>query len=128
VGYVGSQNYTGSGSSLNAGTYLWTSAEYNIHKGLDGTFVPYFSRWLYALSSDLARDIAYDPNSVLEGMYAGYAGDLQLGRWVNKKANRADPKRQIDSVTEPSLLWEIEGTNECQNWMGIEEVAAVLHF
>ena len=102
------RNYTGFGS-LYAGPHLWQSAAYDSQKGLDGTFVPYFSGWLYALSSDLARDIAYDPNSVLEGMNAGYAEDLQMGRWVNNQANRADRERRIDYVTEPSLLWAIEG-------------------
>jgi len=102
-------NSTGSGSSLYAGWYLWSSAGWEIQKGIDGSFVPYFSGYLYALSSDLARDIAYDPNSVLEGMNAPSAEDLQMGRWVNNQANRTDRERRIDYVTEPSLLWELEG-------------------
>jgi len=102
-------NSTGSGSSLYAGWYLWSSAGWEIQKGLDGSFVPYFSGYLYALSSDLARDIAHDPKSVLEGMNAPSSEDLQMGRWVKNQANRTDRERRIDYVTEPSLLWELEG-------------------
>ena len=75
-------NSTGSGSSLCAGLYLWSSAGYESQKGLDGSFVPYFSGSLYALSLDLARDIAHDPKSVLEGMNTLSSEDLQMGRWV----------------------------------------------
>ena len=102
-------NSMGSGSSLYAGSYLWSSAGWEIQKGLDGSFVPYFSGYLYALSSDLARDIAHDPKSVLEGMNAPSSEDLQMGRWVKNQANRTDRERRIDYVAEPSLLWELEG-------------------
>ena len=71
--------------------------------------MPYFSGWLYALSLDLARNIAYDPNSFLEEMNAPSAEDLQMGRWVKNQANRTDRERRIDYVMEPSLLWELEG-------------------
>jgi hypothetical protein len=53
--------------------------------------------------------IAYDPKSVLEGMNAPSSEDLQMERWVKNQANRTDRERRIDYVTEPSLLWELEG-------------------
>jgi hypothetical protein len=45
-------------SSLYSGYYLWSRAGYESQKALDGSFAPYFSGWLYALSSDLVLDIA----------------------------------------------------------------------
>jgi hypothetical protein len=98
-----------SNSSLYAGNYLWSNASYESQKGLDGSFAPYFSGWLYALSSDLVQDIAHDPNSVLTAMNVGYMEDLQMGWWVKNQADMADSVRKIDYVMEPSLLWEIEG-------------------
>ena len=97
-----------SNSSLYAGKYLWSNAEYEQQKGFNGSFAPYFSGWLYALSSDLVRDIAHDPNSVLTAMNVGYAGDLQVGWWVKNQADRADRVRKIDYVMEKTLLWEID--------------------
>lgn len=43
-------NSTGSRSSLYAGWYLWSSAGWESQKGLDGSFVPYFSGLLMILS------------------------------------------------------------------------------
>jgi hypothetical protein len=42
-------------------------------------------------------------------MNAPSSEDLQMERWVKNQANRTDRERRIDYVTEPSLLWELEG-------------------
>ena len=102
-------------SSLYAGHYLWSRAGYESQKALDGSFAPYFSGWLYALSSDLVRDIAHDPKSVLTAMNVGYMEDLQMGWWVKNQADAADRKRHIHYVAEPSLLWVLEEEAKKQN-------------
>jgi len=96
-----------SNSSLYAGDYLWEKAYYEMQKGFDGSFAPYFSGHLYALSSDLVRDIAYSPDTLFASQNMGYAEDLQVGKWVQNQANREDNPRQIKSVTERSLLWSV---------------------
>lgn len=70
-------------SSLYAGDYLW---ENEMQKGFDGSFAPYFSGHLYALSSDLVRDIAYSPDTLFASQNIGYAEDLQVGKWVQNQA------------------------------------------
>jgi hypothetical protein len=102
-------------SSLYAGNYLWSTARYEMQKALDGSFAPYFSGWLYALSSDLVLDIAHDPKSVLTAMNVGYMEDLQMGWWVKNQADAVGRKRRIDYVAEPSLLWVLEEKNENLN-------------
>ena len=98
-----------SNSSLYAGGYnLWEKAGYDIQKGFDGSFAPYFSGALYALSSDLVRDIAYSPDTLFTSQNLGYAEDLQVGKWVQNQANREDNPRQIKFVMERSLLWSVE--------------------
>ncbi|KAL3808119.1 hypothetical protein ACHAXA_006205 [Cyclostephanos tholiformis] len=111
-----------SNSSLYAGNYLWSDAQFEQQRGLDGSFAPYFSGWLYALSSDLVRDIAHDPKSVLTSMNVAYAGDLQVGWWVKNQADRADRARRIDYVMENKLIWAIdegvEGLNSTDSRRG----------
>jgi len=98
-----------SNSSLYAGGLgLWEKAGYDRQKGFDGSFAPYFSGALYALSSDLVRDIAYSPDTLFTSQNMGYAEDLQVGKWVQNQANREDNPRQIKSVMERSLLWSVE--------------------
>ena len=95
-------------SSLYAGDYLWEKAGYEMQKGFDGSFAPYFSGALYALSSDLVRDIAYSPDTLFTSQNLGYAEDLQVGKWVHNQANRADNPLQIKYVMESSLIWSVE--------------------
>jgi len=96
-------------SSLYAGGYsLWEKAGYDMQKGFDGSFAPYFSGPLYALSSDLVRDIAYSPDTLFTSQNLGYAEDLQVGKWVQNQANREDSPRQIKYVMESSLIWSVE--------------------
>jgi len=96
-------------SSLYAGGYsLWEKAGNEMQKGFDGSFAPYFSGALYALSSDLVRDIAYNPDTLFTSQNLGYAEDLQVGKWVHNQANREDSPRQIKYVMESSLIWSVE--------------------
>ena len=97
-----------SNSSLYAGDYLWDTAAYEMQKGFDGSFAPYFSGHMYALSSDLVKDIAYSPDTLFTSQNLGYAEDLQVGKWVHNQANREDSPRQIKYVMESSLIWSVE--------------------
>jgi len=102
------ENVTRSGSSLYAGAHLWQTAGYEIQKAFDGSFYPYFSGLLYALSSDLVSDIVYDPETLFTSMYMGYAEDLQVGKWVQNQANRMDRQRKIKYVIDGAFHWTVE--------------------
>lgn len=95
-----------SNSSLYAGPIYWGSAAYEQQKGFDGSFTPYFGGWLYALSSDLVRGIAYDPDTLFTSMHLGFAEDLQVGKWVTNQ------QRPIHYGTNDSLGWNVEEENE----------------
>ena len=75
-------------SSLYAGDYLWQTPGYELQKGFDGSFAPYFSGHMYALSRDLVRSISNDPDTVFTSMNVSYSEDLQVGRWVKNQADR----------------------------------------
>ena len=92
------EDATNSNSSLYAGHNLWKTAAYKQQKGFEGTFAPYFSGWLYALSSDLVRAIASDPRTLFTSMNLGYAEDLQVGKWVQNQSNQKDRSRKIKSM------------------------------
>ena len=64
-------NATQSNSSLYAGWHLWKTPSYKIQKAFDGSFSPYFSGGLYALSSDLVRGIAHDPDTLFKSINVG---------------------------------------------------------
>ena len=101
------EDATNSNSSLYAGHNLWKTAAYKQQNGSDGTFAPYFSGWLYALSSDLVRAIASDPRTLFTSMNLGYAEDLQVGKWVQNQSNKKDRSRKIKYVQERTLLWRV---------------------
>ncbi|KAL7549519.1 hypothetical protein ACHAWF_012783, partial [Thalassiosira exigua] len=71
-----------SNSSLYAGSVYWRHPSYDIQKGFDGSFAPYFGGWLYALSSDLVKEIAYHEGTTFASMNLGFSEDLQVGKWV----------------------------------------------
>ena len=100
-----------SNSRLYSGDILWEEAGYQQQYGFDGSFSPYFSGHLYALSSDLVKDIVYDPNTIFTSKNLGYAEDLQVGKWVENQAQKDHPK-QIKYVREKSLLWSVEEKRE----------------
>lgn len=77
---------------------LWRTPGYEQQKAFDGSFTPYFGGWLYALSSDLVRDIAYDPKTLFTSTNLGYAEDLQVGRWVQNQGERNINPRKIEII------------------------------
>ena len=101
-----------SNSRLYSGDILWEEAAYKQQYGFDGSFSPYFSGHLYALSSDLVKDIVYDPNTIFTSKNLGYAEDLQVGKWVENQAQKDDHPKQIKYVKEKSLLWSVEEKKE----------------
>ncbi len=101
-----------SNSSLYAGNNLWRKADYEMQKGIDGSFSPYFSGWAYALSTDLIKDIVSDPATLFSLKNLGFMGDLQVGKWVDNQAKRKDHPEQIKYVEERSLIWSVEEGEE----------------
>jgi len=96
-----------SNSSLYAGSKLHLRNEnsrYNIE--------PYFNGHMYALSSDLVRDIVHDPDTRFTSMSLGNSEDLQVGKWVHDQANRADNPLQIKYSVNRSLIWSFENLQE----------------
>lgn len=102
------ENATSSTSSLYTGVGLWQTAGYESQKAFDGTFAPYFGGHLYALTSDVVKDIAFDRDTLFTSMNLGYSEDLQMGKWVQNQADRKDRPRKIKYVTEKSLAWEVD--------------------
>mmetsp|Transcript_14412 Transcript_14412/g.23814 ORF Transcript_14412/g.23814 Transcript_14412/m.23814 type:complete len:354 (+) Transcript_14412:17-1078(+) len=72
------------------GASLWNKPSYDIQKGFDGSFSPYFNGALYVLSVGLVRSMVHDIDSKLSGIYASHSEDLQVGRWVAKQNARSD--------------------------------------
>ena len=101
-----------SNSSLYAGNHLWREPAHEIQKGIDGSFFPYFSGWLYALSTDLIKDIVSDPATLFTSKNLAFMEDLQMGRWIDNQANRKDHPKQIKYVEEGSLIWSVEEGEE----------------
>eukprot|EP00584_Thalassiosira_punctigera_P022117 CAMPEP_0172554538 /NCGR_PEP_ID=MMETSP1067-20121228/55129_1 /TAXON_ID=265564 ORGANISM="Thalassiosira punctigera, Strain Tpunct2005C2" /NCGR_SAMPLE_ID=MMETSP1067 /ASSEMBLY_ACC=CAM_ASM_000444 /LENGTH=397 /DNA_ID=CAMNT_0013342933 /DNA_START=41 /DNA_END=1232 /DNA_ORIENTATION=- len=116
-------NATGSNRSLYAGWNLWKSAGYDSQKAFDGSFAPYFGGWVYAMSSDLVRDIAYDPETLFTSTVLGYAEDLQAGKWVKNQAEHKDHPRKVMYVQEESLGMDLEA-DETQNTKGEKEIGS----
>mmetsp|Transcript_19001 Transcript_19001/g.41166 ORF Transcript_19001/g.41166 Transcript_19001/m.41166 type:complete len:506 (-) Transcript_19001:247-1764(-) len=102
------ENATRSNSSLYAGYNLHKDANIEAEKGFDGTYAPYFGGGLYALSSDLMRNIAFDPATIFTSKNLGNAEDLQVGKWVKNQADQKDNPMQIRYVAEGSLLRDVE--------------------
>ena len=63
---------------------------------------------MYALSSDLFRDIVHDPETHFTSTKLGNSEDLQVGKWVHNQANRADNPLQVKYTTNRSLSWNVE--------------------
>ena len=99
-------------SSLYAGSYLWKDAAYGSQKGIDGSFSPYFTGWVYALSIDLMKGIVADPATLFSLKNLGFAGDVQVGKWVNNQANQKNHSKQIKYIEEGSLVWSVEEGEE----------------
>ena len=97
------ENVALSNTSLYAGNHLWEQPGYDIQKGLDGSFAPYFSGWLYALSADLVRDIVFDTATMFTSMNLVHS-EVQVGKWVK---NQADRNKTIAYVVQPQLIWEV---------------------
>lgn len=98
--------------SLYAGNYLWDRAYYDSQKGFDGTFAPYFSGHVYALSTDLVRSIVVDQKSYFTSENVNYSEDLQVGRWVMNQISGNDDQGEVKYVTETSLVWNVEKDEE----------------
>ena len=109
-----------SNSSLYAGNYLFADPEaYATQKGLDGSFVPFMSGNMYALSSDLVIDIVLDQQTIFTSTNVINAEDLQVGRWVKNQIDRKDNPRQVEYVANSNLRWDavveeeqVEGNKE----------------
>lgn len=91
-----------------AGHNLWGAPSYDSQKGHDGSFAPYFSGWLYVLSTRLARSIVAEDDfahSLLQGN-APFSEDVQVGRWALRR-NTSDgvPLRYINNL---KLLVEVK--------------------
>jgi hypothetical protein len=72
-------------ADLYGGYHLWRTPGYEIQKGFDGSFSPYFSGWISVLSRNLVNGIVNDPESILSAIYASHSEDLQVGRWVENQ-------------------------------------------
>lgn len=97
-----------SNSSLYAGSYVFDDPEaYDGQKGLDGSFVPFMSGNMYALSSDLVIDIVLDQQTIFTSTNVINAEDLQVGRWVKNQIDRKDNPRQVEYVANSTLLWDV---------------------
>ena len=95
---------TRSNSSLYSGNFLWSYAKQEQQYGFEGSFAPYFSGHLYALSADLLKDIVHeDSRAVFTSNNLGYSEDLQVGKWVKNQADRKDRPRNIEYVTMSQL-------------------------
>lgn len=94
-------------ASVYAGKYLWSTPWYDSQNGTDGRFAPYHTGWVYALSADLARDIAYDVRNKMAAMNWGHAGDLQMGVWVKNQADRKGRGRGVKYVVNDEIGWDV---------------------
>lgn len=91
-------------TSLYGGVYLWDVPVYDQQKHFDGSFAPYFSGNLYALSSDLVQDIARDPASFFTSVVATNSEDLQVGAWVLNQVRKKS--RKVAYINESRLKSE----------------------
>ena len=70
-----------------AGWHEFKRAGYDIQKGEDGSFVPYFSGWVNFLSARLIRDVlnlVTDPPLAYYHLEARCGEDCLMGRWVRR--------------------------------------------
>ena len=97
-----------SNSSVYAGTTLHFTGGHHKQAFDDGSYAPYFDGHMYALSSDLMRDIAYDHDTTFTSMNLGSAEDLQVGKWVKNQVDREDNPKLIKLALNTLLLWKVE--------------------
>lgn len=96
-----------SNSSLYAGDKLHRLNPKSRYQYSGYNIEQYFDGHMYALSSDLVRDIVHDPDTRFTSMSLGNSEDMQVGKWVHNQASREDNPLQIKYNLNRSLLWNV---------------------